>query len=35
MYFHDGKAGLTTTRTDFRGGDGQDTRQLRRPRPPA
>ena len=22
MYLHDGKAGLTTTRTDFRGGDG-------------
>ena len=25
MYLHDGKAGLTTTRTDFRGGIGQDT----------
>ena len=25
MYLHDGKAGLTTTRTDFRGGVGQDT----------
>ena len=24
-YFHDGKTGLTTTRTDFRGGDGDDT----------
>ncbi len=25
QYFHDGKTGLTTTRTDFRGGDGEDT----------
>ena len=25
MYLHDGKAGLTTTRTDFRGGAGQDS----------
>jgi hypothetical protein len=24
-YFHDGKTGVTTTRTDFRGGDGEDT----------
>ena len=24
LYFHDGKAGLTTTRTDFRGGAGLD-----------
>ena len=30
MYLHDGKAGLTTTRTDFRGGAGLDTRELRR-----
>jgi hypothetical protein len=25
QYFHDGKTGVTTTRTDFRGGDGEDT----------
>ena len=25
QYFHDGKTGLTTTRTDFRGGAGDDT----------
>ena len=25
MYVHDGKTGLTTTRTDFRGGPGQDS----------
>jgi hypothetical protein len=25
QYFHDGKTGLTTTRTDFRGGEGRDT----------
>ena len=33
MYLHDGKAGLTTTRTDFRGGDGQDTRRTTTSRP--